>query len=57
MSFTDRKNNFYFKLTDLLPKGLIYWCFIRVSSNATYAYPSKTPDEINLMEALNAWKY
>ena len=57
MSFKDRKNNFYFKLTYLLPKGLIYWCFIRVSSNATYAYPSKTPDEINLMEALNAWKY
>ena len=57
MSFTDRKNNFYSKLAYLLPEGLIYWCFIRVATNATFAHPNKTPDEINLIEALNTWKY
>lgn len=57
MSWKDRKNNFWCNLAYMLPKGLVYWCYIRVASNATFVHSTKTPDQINLFEALNAWNY
>jgi hypothetical protein len=48
-------DKFYFWLAWYLPKGLAYWCYIRVASYATSKYPDKTPDEINIMQALACW--
>lgn len=57
MFLKDIKNNFWSELAYMLPKRLVYWCYIRVATNATFVHPSKTPSEINLLEALNAWNF
>ena len=40
-----------------LPREIAYWCYIRVASSATvHDYPERTPDQVNIMEAMEAWK-
>lgn len=38
-----------------LPRRLVYWASIRLMSTATGAYSNRTPDGINIMEALHVW--
>ncbi len=38
------------------PKTVVMWAAIRLHANATYVYPDRTPDQINIWEALEAWK-
>lgn len=38
-----------------LPKTWIMWAAIRLHANATFVYSDRTPDQINIWEALEAW--
>lgn len=38
-----------------MPKPIVMWATIRLHTNATYVYPERTPDQINIWEALKAW--
>lgn len=37
------------------PKVVIMWATIRLHANATYVYPNRTPDQISIWDALEAW--
>jgi len=40
-----------------MPRRLVYWCAIRLMSSATCGKYSDThPDEISVIEALDAWE-
>lgn len=40
-----------------LPRRLVYWCAIRLAAAATTGrYSSRTPDEVSVLDALDAWE-
>jgi cytochrome c-type biogenesis protein CcmH/NrfF len=39
-----------------LPRRIVYWAAIRLMAHATTAvYPTRTPDGVTILEALDAW--
>lgn len=38
-----------------LPRYLIYWCAIRLLKQATLVYSDRSPYEIDILEAIDAW--
>ncbi len=45
------------KLAWLLPKNLVYWCYIMVHAHATsHKYSNLTPDEVTWSMALKEWE-
>ena len=46
---------FYINLAYILPKELVKWCYIRVSTYATSIESDKTPYDINVVQALELW--
>lgn len=49
------KEKLYILVAYMLPNDLAYWAAIRVMANATYVYSTKTPDQINIFEIMEAW--
>lgn len=40
-----------------VPRWLVYWCSIRLMADATTGkYRSVEPSQVNIMDALEAWK-
>lgn len=51
-----KHERFWLWVAHHLPHVLVYWCFIRVAAHATVrTYPDRTPEQVNIMEALQAW--
>lgn len=52
----DMKDKFYYWISRKLPKRLMYWCAIHVCAYVSCnEFSNKTPDEINIMEALKSY--
>ena len=49
------KNEFYCWLANKLPRGLAYWCAIRVMSHAACANPAQEVDTLTPAQCLKAW--
>jgi hypothetical protein len=47
---------FYMWLAWKLPRDLVKWCCYRVLSWAIMCNPDNTPDEINILKALENWE-
>lgn len=39
-----------------LPRGLVYWCYVRVAANATRREPHTTHETLSLLRALRDWE-
>lgn len=39
-----------------LPRKLVHWASIRLMAHATIVWPTRTPDEVSIMDSLNAWE-
>lgn len=42
-------------IVEHLPRWVSRWGFVRVAAKATWVHPSKQPNEIGLVDALEAW--
>ena len=51
-----RVDNLELTIVAHLPRWVSRWGFIRVAARATEIYHDKTPDQIGLMQALEAWE-
>jgi len=49
------KQKLYEKIAYLLPKGIVYWCYIRMHTHATYQFPLKSPEEVSCFDAMEVW--
>lgn len=46
---------FYRWLAWRLPRSLVKWCAVRLMAHATFILPSRTPDDITIIDMLGAW--
>lgn len=52
-----KANSFWFRLTQMVPKKLVYFCGIRLWCHATTGkYSDTIPDAITMSEILIRWK-
>lgn len=53
--FLNMKEDFLCWLAHRLPRGLVYWCAVRVMAHAADVNPTRLPDELTPADCLKAW--
>lgn len=50
------RSNLPLEVAGMLPKWLVYWATIRLWAHSTKVHSDRTPDRVNIWEALEAWQ-